>query len=257
MLVNSRLSAVIEFGYSPTILLAEATLVPLRIQFGILCMQLVIGNKNYSSWSMRPWILLRHFEIPFEEVQVPLFIDGFEKELARYSPTLKVPVLIDGKFSIWDSLAILEYVSEKYLAGAALPEDLQQRAQCRSYCSEMHSSFTAIRSQLPMNCRARRKLEFTPQALTECKRVDQLWSEARSKYQSAGDYLFGKFSLADCMYAPMAMRFRTYGVELSTASQTYLEFLLKNSAVAQWQGEAEQEKEVLSAPYEAGEDLPL
>lgn len=218
-------------------------------------MQLIIGNKNYSSWSMRPWVLLRHFEIPFEEVRVPLFVDGFEKELAKYSPTLKVPVLIDGDSSVWDSLAIVEYVSEKYLAGAALPENLQQRAQCRSYCSEMHSGFSAIRNQLPMNCRARRKLEFSPEVLSECKRVDQLWSEARNKYQSDGDYLFGEFSLADCMYAPMAMRFRTYGVELSTASQVYLELLLSNSAVAQWQGEAEQEKEVLSAAYEVGEEL--
>lgn len=218
-------------------------------------MQLVIGNKNYSSWSMRPWVLLRHFEIPFEEIRVPLFVDGFEKELAKYSSTLKVPVLMDGDSSVWDSLAIVEYVSEKYLAGAALPENLQQRAQCRSYCCEMHSGFTAIRSQLPMNCRARRKLEFTPEVLAECKRVDQLWSEARAKYQSAGDYLFGEFSLADCMYAPMAMRFRTYGVELSATSQAYLERLLKNSAVSQWQGEAEQEKEVLSAVYEVGENL--
>jgi glutathione S-transferase len=219
--------------------------------------QLVIGNKNYSSWSMRPWVLLRHFAIAFDEIRVPLFVEGYEKELAKYSPTLKVPVLLDGDSRIWDSLAIGETVSEKYLAGIALPEDLRARAECRSYCCEMHAGFMAIRSQLPMNCRARRKLAFTPEVLMECQRVDQLWAEARKQYRSAGDYLFGEFSLADCMYAPMAMRFQTYGVKLSDASQAYLQFLLKNPAVAQWQAEAEQELEVLSAAYEVGEELIL
>ena len=217
-------------------------------------MQLVIGNKNYSSWSMRPWLLLRHFEIPFEEIRVPLFVDGFEQVLARYSPTLRVPVLIDGDTTVWDSLAILEYVSEKFLAGTGLPEDMQQRAQCRSYCSEMHSGFAAIRSQLPMNCRASRKLVFTPEVSSECQRIDQLWSEARDKHHAAGDYLFGKFSLADCMYAPIAVRFQTYGVKLSAVSQAYLEFLLENSAVVRWRTEAEQETEVLSM-HEVGEEL--
>lgn len=217
-------------------------------------MQLVIGNKNYSSWSMRPWVLLKHFEIPFEEIRVPLFVEGFEEELASYSPSLKVPVLIEGDNKIWESLAIAEYVSEKYLAGKGLPRDLQTRAQCRAYCSEMHAGFTAIRSQLPMNCRARRKLEISSEVLIESQRVDLLWSEARDKYRTAGDYLFGEFSLADCMYAPMAMRFHTYGVELSAASRAYMEFLLENSAVRQWQKEAMQETEVI-ALHEVGEEL--
>ena len=217
-------------------------------------MQLVIGNKNYSSWSMRPWVLLRHFELSFEEIRVPLFVEGFEQELARYSPTLRVPVLIDGDTTVWDSLAIMEYVSEKFLAGRGLPEDIQQRALCRSYCSEMHSGFAAIRSQLPMNCRASRRLELTPEVSSECQRIDRLWSEARDRHHAAGDYLFGEFSLADCMYAPIAMRFQTYGVKLSAVSQAYLELLLENSAVAQWRAEAEQEEEVVSM-HEVGEEL--
>lgn len=218
-------------------------------------MQLIIGNKNYSSWSMRPWVLLKHFDIPFEEVRVPLFVEGFQQELAKYSPTLKVPVLIDGDSTIWDSLAIVEYLSEKYLRGRALPEDLQQRAECRSYCSEMHAGFAAIRTQLPMNCRARRRLELTSEVLHECQRVDQLWSDARKKYQSTGDYLFGEYSLADCMYAPMVMRFRTYGVKLSATSQAYVEFALKNSALVQWLDEALQEVEILAGEHERGEEL--
>lgn len=116
------------------------------------------------------------------------------------------------------------------------------------------TGFAAIRSQLPMNCRASRTLEFTAEVLSECQRVDQLWSEARDKHHSAGDYLFGEFSLADCMYAPIAMRFQTYGVKLSAISQAYLEFLLKNSAVAQWRAEAEKEAEVVSM-HEVGEEL--
>ncbi|PCJ26406.1 MAG: glutathione S-transferase [SAR86 cluster bacterium] len=219
-------------------------------------MQLVIGNKNYSSWSMRPWILLRHFEISFEEIRIPLFTEGYEIELSRYSPTLKVPVLLDGENRIWDSLAILEYVSEKYLKGLALPKDLNTRALCRSYCSEMHAGFMEIRSQMPMNCRARKEIEFTPEVLTQCKRLDQLWAEARSRHCSRGSYLFGDFSLADCMFAPMAMRFRTYGVKISDTSQAYLDFLLENPAILQWQESASKELEILP-DYEIGLDLSL
>ena len=217
-------------------------------------MQLVIGNKNYSSWSMRAWLLLRHFQVPFEEIKVSLFSDGYRDVLAKYSPTLRVPVLIDATETIWDSLAICEYVSEKYLAGGALPRDLELRARCRSYCSEMHSGFMAIRSELPMNCNARRKVEFSVEVVTECNRVDQLWSAASTMQSESGSYLFGDFSIADCMYAPMAMRFLTYGITLSAASNKYIETLQQNPAVKQWLKEAQKEKERLPE-YEIGVDL--
>lgn len=217
-------------------------------------MQLVIGNKNYSSWSLRPWLLLRHFQLDFEEIRVPLFVPGYQDELGRYSASQKVPVLLDDGITVWDSLAICEYISEKYTAGKALPEDQAERAICRSYCSEMHSGFMAIRSQLPMNCRATRKLEFAEEVLAECARIDSLWRGARDKFRAGGDYLFGAFSLADCMYAPMVMRFHSYGVNLSEISQAYVNTLLKNAAVKQWREAAAAESELLP-DYEIGQEL--
>lgn len=219
-------------------------------------MQLVIGNKNYSSWSMRPWLLLRHFNLEFEEVRIALFTQGFQERLSQYSPTLKVPVLLDGDETIWDSMAICEYVSEKYLEGAALPKAIQQRATCRSYCSEMHSGFNAIRSELPMNCRARRRLALNAPLAAECRRIDELWSQAREQHAAEGEYLFGEFSIADCMYAPIVSRFATYGVELSQKSSEYLETMLNTLAFREWLAAAELESETI-ADGEVGEDITL
>ncbi len=217
-------------------------------------MQLVIGNKNYSSWSMRPWILLRHFGVPFEEIRVPLFEPGYQERLKPYSPTLRVPVLIDGPLRIWDSLAICEYLSEKHLAGAALPAGEDDRALCRSCCSEMHAGFMAIRNELPMNCRARKRLSLSPAVRAESRRVDELWSEFRTQHAGQGDYLFGQFSMADCFFAPVAMRFQTYGVELSPRAERYMTTLLRTEALEQWKSEAQNETEVL-AEFEIGIEI--
>lgn len=217
-------------------------------------MQLIIGNKNYSSWSLRPWLLLKHFSIPFEEVGIALFSEGYQQELAKYSPTLRVPVLKDGENTIWDSLAICEYVSEKYLQGAALPIDIEERALCRSYCSEMHSGFMAIRSEMPMNCRSRKRLEISAGAKAECGRIDQLFGDARAQFSSRGDYLFGHFSLADCMFAPVVMRFMTYGIVLSESSQKYMGTMLGNLALSEWRVDAEKDPQILTN-FELGEDL--
>lgn len=203
---------------------------------------------------MRPWILLRHFDIEFEEIRIPLFVEGFQNKLRKYSPTLKVPVLRDDGLTVWDSLAICEYVSETHLQGRALPTTKKERANCRSYCSEMHSGFMAIRTQLPMNCRASRKLDLSDEVLAECARVDTLWTGARNDSQQKGDYLFGDFTIADCMYAPMAMRFHTYGVPLTDISQSYIKTLLHNDAIKQWREAAQQEAEMLDE-YEIGHDL--
>ena len=217
-------------------------------------MQLVIGNKNYSSWSMRPWLLLRHHAIAFEEIKVALFSDGYQQILAKYSPSLRVPVLIDNGHTIWDSLAICEYVSERYLNNHGYPADLFERARCRSFCNEMHAGFMSIRSQLPMNCRARRQVDFSDSVLTEIRRVDQIWSESRRQFAAGGDYLFGAFSIADCMYAPMALRFHTYGVPLSALARGYVDTLLVNAAVQQWRADAAAEQETLP-DYELGVDV--
>lgn len=219
-------------------------------------MQLVIGNKNYSSWSLRPWLLLKHFDLPFEEIKIALFTEGYERELAQYSPTLRVPVLKDGESTIWDSLAICEYVSEKYLQGSALPKNIEERALCRAYCSEMHSGFMAIRSEMPMNCRARKRLEISAAAAFECSRVDQLFSDARAQFSRRGDYLFGDFSLADCMFAPIVMRFTTYGIDLSESSQEYVRIILQNSALSAWVEDAQNESQIL-ADFEMGEEITL
>ncbi len=216
-------------------------------------LKLVIGNKNYSSWSMRPWVLMMHFGVEFEEIRIPLFTPDYQQQLAEYSPNLKVPVLIDGNLTVWDSLAICEYVSEKTLQHKALPESLFQRAQCRAYCAEMHSGFPLIRSQMPMNCRSRRKVDIGPDLAQEIARIEQLWVEAREANSIVGPYLFGSFSLADAFFAPVAMRFRTYGVSLSDAAAEYQETLSNNSAIQAWVTGAAQESEVLE-DYEIGLD---
>lgn len=217
-------------------------------------MQLVIGNKNYSSWSLRPWLLLSHFGLPFEEVAVALFSEGYKEKLAKYSPTLRVPVLVDGEATIWDSLAICEYVSDKYLGGRALPQDLEARGLCRAYCSEMHAGFNAIRSELPMNCRAIKRLAVSDAVSNECRRIDQLFAEARAHFGVHGGYLFGDFSIADCFYAPIILRFQTYGIELSEASQEYADFLLANPSLKAWVEAAKKESQLLP-DFEKGEQI--
>lgn len=208
-------------------------------------MKLIIGNKNYSSWSMRPWLLMRHFEIEFEEVSISLFTDGYEEELAQYTDAGKVPVLHDGELVVWDSLAICEYVSELHLQGRGWPEDGALRAEARSASAEMHSSFLAIRENMPMNCRARRQVNFTSEMKAEIKRVDALWQKLRGRYANQGDWLFGEFSIADCMYAPMASRFRTYAPEISDTSRAYVEQILEHPAVADWYDQAADEEAVI------------
>jgi glutathione S-transferase len=215
-------------------------------------LQLVIGNKNYSSWSLRPWMLLDHFEVPFREILIELFSDNYRDELARYSPNLKVPVLIDEELTVWESLAICEYINEQYLDNRALPAGREARALCRSFCSEMHAGFMALRSELPMNCRARKQLSFSAAVEQDIRRVDALWTQARRRFVDRGDYLFGKFSLADCMYAPVVMRFYSYGAELGPEAGDYFQFMLEEPSLKRWRQAAAAEERVLS-DFEVGE----
>lgn len=215
-------------------------------------LKLVIGNKNYSSWSMRPWILLTQFNVEFEEVRIPLFTEDYQEKLAEFSPTLRVPVLIDNDLTVWDSLAICEYVSDKHLNGAALPDSAKDRAMCRAYCAEMHAGFFAIRNQMPMNCRARRSLALNSELGGEIARIMRLWEEARRQYSDAGPFLFGDFSMADAFYAPVVMRFLTYGVPLSNLAEEYATNLAESDAVKAWVEGAKDESEVLP-DFELGE----
>ena len=209
-------------------------------------MRLVIGNRNYSSWSLRAWLLLAAFDISFEEVRIPLDSPETSALMSKWTPAGRVPVLHDGGLSIWDSLAICEYVSEKYLDGEGWPADSRARAMARSCSAEMHSGFFVLREQLPMNCRAQgRKVKMSSELQREIARIDLLWSEMRASYGAEGPWLFGAFSIADCMFAPVAFRFSTYGIDLSPAAAAYRDSLLNHPAMRDWLQQAQAESEVI------------
>ncbi len=215
-------------------------------------MQLIIGNRNYSSWSLRPWLLLSHFGLEFECHRITLDTDEFASEIQRYSKAGKVPVLIDKDTEIWDSLAICEYVSEQYLDGRGWPAATLARAQARSASAEMHSSFTQLRTAMPMNCRARRTIQISDGVRSEINRIDELWNELRNQYGQSGAWLFGEFSIVDCMYAPIASRFHTYQPELSDAAASYIQAIINHPQVRSWYQLAQAEPETLETE-EVGE----
>lgn len=209
-------------------------------------MKLVIGNKNYSSWSLRPWILLKHFKIEFEEEFHYLYTDTFESELAAYNSDSKVPILLDDDTLIWDSLSILEYISEQHLNGQGWPNDKKARAMARSMSNEMHSSFTYIRNELPMNCRKSfETISLTEEAKHEIKRVKFLWNQCRNQFKDKGEWLFGAFSIADAMFAPIAIRFNGYNIPANDIEQNYINAILNHPNIQEWIEDAKQETETL------------
>ena len=212
---------------------------------------LVIGNKNYSSWSLRAWLFLKHTGAPFREVRIPLDLPDTKARIAQYSPAGRVPVLIDGGLTVWDSMAICEYLSETILAGGGWPADVRSRAAARSVSAEMHSGFQALRSELPMNCRARRKVAPSAAARADIERIVSIWEACRSGHAAAGPWLFGRFTIADAMYAPVAFRFQTYGVELGGNAAGYAKTLLEHPAALEWAAAGREEVEVVAAD-EAG-----
>ena len=209
-------------------------------------LKLIIGNRNYSSWSLRPWLMLRFHEIPFESHRVSLFVETMERELAAYFSDTKVPVLIDGKTEVWDSLAILEYLAERFPEIHAWPEDREARAVARSVSAEMHSSFPALRNELPMNCR-RCFPGFQPSdaAQRDIDRVLDLWRFCRERFGREGPWLFGRFSAADCMYAPVVMRFVSYEIPFDAVTGDYAETLVGCAAMEEWVSLGRQESEVI------------
>ena len=194
---------------------------------------LAMGNKNYSSWSLRPWMLLKHLGLPFEERVLQLDTPQFASEVAGLSPTRRVPVLRHGELWIWDSLAICEYACE--LAGRGWPQDREARAVARSACAEMHSGFEALRSQWPMNARATGR-RTPPDAARDANvaRIQQLWAECRTRFGARGPWLFGEYSVADAMYAPVVLRFRTYGAQLGGTAAAYMETALADPHLQSW-----------------------
>lgn len=219
-------------------------------------MKLVIGNKNYSSWSLRPWLMLSAFEVVFEEERVSLKHAGIGERLGQYSPTARVPVLIDDRLTVWDSLAICEYVSEKYLDGRGWPAELDARARARSLVCEMHSGFSALRAELPMNCRAHRKVTLSTEAQRDVERIAQIWADTHMEYGKGGPWLFGAFSIVDCFYAPVALRFPTYGIELPEAAERYAEAIRALPAIQDWIAAAIEETETVEED-ETGEPWEL
>jgi glutathione S-transferase len=213
---------------------------------------LVIGNKNYSSWSMRPWVLMRAHDIGFSEVQVLLRReDSIERKL-RYSPAGKVPVLIDGELHIWDSLAIVEYLAESFPEKPLWPNGRTARAVARSVSAEMHSGFESIREHMPMNCRARYPGKgMGPGVQEDIDRIQALWRDCRGRFGAAGDFLFGSFTIADAMFAPVVMRFQTYGVQLGELEAGYAEAMLEHPAIIEWMEGAQAEPWTIET-YEVG-----
>ena len=199
---------------------------------------LLIGSKNYSSWSLRPWIFLRKARFEFTEQIVHFDESGYQAQIAALSPSRRVPLLIDAGVKIWDSLAICEYAAES--TGRGLPLDRIARARARSIAAEMHSGFQVLRDECPMNVRARNlHVPLTPGLQADVARIDEIWSGCREEY--GGGWLFGEFSIADAMFAPVFFRFQSYGASLSPASQTYLNHALQDPDLRDWQDAASQE----------------
>ncbi len=207
---------------------------------------LVIGNKNYSSWSLRPWVLMKHHQISFNEKWVALFTDTTDEELAQYNSNFKVPVLQDGDLVIWDTLSILEYISEQYLNSHGWPREVHARAIARSVSAEMHSSFLNLRNELPMNCRKKfRNIKLTADASREVERVKSLWRSCRSQFGSEGEWLFGTYSIADAMFAPIALRFAGYDIPLGGIEKTYVQSVLQQPCIIEWIEAGKAEKEII------------
>lgn len=215
-------------------------------------MRLVIGNKNYSSWSLRPWLLMRVLDLPFEEQLIPLYGPDSKEALRLHSPTGKVPTLHDGAVVIWDSLAIVEYLAEQYPGVAIWPTDSEVRALARCVVAEMHSGFSALRTHMPMNCRGSHPGQGINDAvLADIARINELWIDCRTRFAAEGPFLFGAFSAADAFYAPVCSRFITYGVSLPAICQAYVETVRALPAMEEWYAAGVQEPMRIAAsePY--------
>ena len=200
-------------------------------------MKLLIGNRNYSTWSLRPWLVLRHFEIPFDDELLQLSGEGFRDVLAERSPTGRVPVLIDGDLVVPETIAIIEYLADKFPNMAIWPADIGNRALARAASAEMHAGFTSLRSHAPMNLRASHPGKVDLDLVSrDLHRVETLWGDLLAK--SGGPYLFGAFTGADAMYAPLATRLRTYDLPVSDTSARYIEAIYALPSFQDWLSQA-------------------
>jgi glutathione S-transferase len=208
--------------------------------------KLIIGNKNYSSWSLRAWLLLREAGIAFVEHRIALDLASTAAEIANFTPAGTVPVLQLDELTVWDTLAIAETVAERYPDAGLWPGDAAARAHARSICAEMHAGFAVLRNSMPMNCRAMGRKVPLPDKLTrEIDRVIAIWSDCRHRYGGGEGWLFDNFSVADAMYAPVVLRLRTYGINLPESALHYPRRLLQSAAMQEWLAAAESETEVI------------
>jgi glutathione S-transferase len=203
-------------------------------------MKLIFANKNYSSWSLRAWLVLKHFNIPFDEDMVLLNGDGWRENLRKKSPSGKVPVLVDGDVVVPETIAIIEYLNDKYPAKGIWPSNRVERALARAAAAEMHGGFNAIRNEAPMNLRASHPGKVDPDLVAaDLKRIERLWGELISR--SGGPYLFGSFTAADAMFAPVATRIRTYELPVTDLAMEYVEAIYALPAFQEWLVEAVKE----------------
>jgi len=220
-----------------------------------MAMQLVIGNLNHSSWSLRPWLLLTQAGIVFEEIRIPLYQPETRHRLTQYSSWGRVPVLIDGSVTVHESLAVCEYIAERYPDKHLWPEDSAARAIARSVSAEMHAGFPTIRQELSMDCRAHHPdFPISDATRSELDRIETIWKECRMLHAKPGPFLFGAFSVADAMYAPIALRVHTYDVQLSPDSMRYVALIRALPPVQRWLERARLESERLPQ-FERGANL--
>ncbi|MBD2023658.1 glutathione S-transferase family protein [Leptolyngbya sp. FACHB-711] len=207
---------------------------------------LIIGNKNYSSWSLRAWLTLKYSGLPFTEIRLPLDTPEFYDRISQYSPSARVPVLLHDDLRVWESIAIGEYIAELAPASGLLPADSAVRAVVRSVSAEMHAGFFDLRRNLPMDCRSRYSTDrVTPSVQKDIDRISQIWRDCRQQYRQQGSFLFGNFTIADAMYAPVVSRFVTYNVKLDSEAQTYADAIWTLPLMQEWVEAATQELEVI------------
>jgi glutathione S-transferase len=205
-------------------------------------LEIIVGNKNYSSWSLRGWLAVARSGLPFREIVIPMFEEDSARRIAEHSPSGKVPCLRHGDLAVWDSLAIGEYVAELAPDAQLWPADRAARAVARSACAEMHSGFAAMRNDMSMNIRASKPgIGHSPAAMADAAAVQSRWRQLRERWGAGGDFLFGGFSLADCAYAPVVTRFETYGVELDPVTRRYADAVLAVPELQAWCAAAREE----------------
>jgi glutathione S-transferase len=211
-------------------------------------MKLVIGNKNYSSWSLRPWIAMKQIGLTFEEVVIPMAMPTTKAEMLKHAPTGLVPVLIDGDAVVFETIAILEHLNDRFPDAGLWPKDLAARAHARSIAAEMHGGFAALRRDCPMNIRRQVKQHIvSPEGAKNAERIDALWSDARARYGKGGPFLFGHFTNADAMYAPIVNRFHVYDVPRSKTAQVYMDAVMALPAWQEWEKASQAESWVIAS----------